>query len=228
MILGSHNTMSYLRPSHFWLRPFRFMAQCQSEDINTQFGKDVRMFDLRIAFRDGVPVFAHGLITYKELCVDTVLERLNCWSRAQVELGFPRLVVRVLLERGNDYVRFDDFCKRIDRTYTEIQFCGFRSKNWKHYGYWFIRDGAGVGCGDTGSIDLKGKNWQYTSRPCNGFEIKFIDKYSSDNCDKHEHCTGWWLDDIWPRMYAKLFNKRHREQYVDFDGFLLQDFVGKY
>ena len=228
MILGSHNTMSYLRPSQFWLRPFRFMAQCQSKHITSQFGEGARMFDLRVVFKKDVPYFAHGLITYEGESVDTVLETLNRWSRAEHELTGKRLVVRVILERGKDYVTFTDFCNRIDRTYTEIQFCGFRSKDWKFCGYWYIRDGSGVGIGDTGSVDLKGKDWSYTNKPCSGFEIKFKDKYSSDNCDKHEHCTGTWLDDWLPRLFARKFNKSMRERYTNYAGFLLQDFVGEY
>ena len=227
MILGSHNTMSYLRPQ-WWLRPFGFMAKCQSEHIMFQFQEGARMFDLRVVFKNGIPHFAHGLATYGGESIDTILDRLNCWSRAEHELTGKRLVVRVILERGKDYVTFTDFCNRIDRTYTEIQFCGFRSKDWKFCGYWYIRDGSGVGIGDTGSVDLKGKDWSYSSRPCSGFHIEFKDKYSSDNCDKHSHCTGFWFDDLWPRWFARKFNKKWREEFADYDGFLMQDFVGKY
>lgn len=212
MIIGSHNTMSYLRPQ-WWMRPFNFMTRCQSEHITSQYADGAQMFDLRIVFDHNVPYFACGRAIYKDESVDTVLDRLNDWSRTFHERTGKRLVVRVILERGKDYVTFTDFCNRIDRTYTEIQFCGFRSKNWEFCGYWYIRDGVGVGAGDTGSVELKGKDWSYSSKPTSGFHIDF----------KHKYAFG-----IWPRRFAQKYNKKYREECVDYGGFLLQDFVGKY
>ena len=39
MIIGSHNSWSYLPPKHWWMRPFAFMARCQSCDIQAQYEK---------------------------------------------------------------------------------------------------------------------------------------------------------------------------------------------
>ena len=66
MILGSHNTMSYLPPKHWWMKPFRFMAQCQRENYVEQYLDGARFFDLRVWFDDaGGIVFKHGLIKFK-------------------------------------------------------------------------------------------------------------------------------------------------------------------
>ena len=39
MILGSHNSWSYLPPKHWWMWPFHFMAKCQRVDIREQYEK---------------------------------------------------------------------------------------------------------------------------------------------------------------------------------------------
>ena len=68
MRLGSHNSMSYLRPSQWWLRPFAWIGRCQSQTIGEQFIVwGVRWFDLRLAFdKKGQPYFAHGIFSYKD------------------------------------------------------------------------------------------------------------------------------------------------------------------
>lgn len=172
MVIGSYNAMSYLRPRQFWLRPFGFLLKSQCRNINDQFGAGARAFDLRISFNRNKPVFVNGLATYNEDVYET-LEQINRWSRAQHQLNGNRLIVRVILDRGSDHVRFGDFCREIDNRYIEIQFCGFRSKDWKFHDYWYIRDRSGVGTGDTGSIELQGKDWYYSSKPCDGFELEY-------------------------------------------------------
>ena len=42
---GSHNTMTYLKPSKWYLYPFIFVAKCQSIDYKKQFNCGVRWFD---------------------------------------------------------------------------------------------------------------------------------------------------------------------------------------
>lgn len=60
-IIGSHNSMSYLRPANWWgwlLLPF---ARCQSKAVEGQIAAGARCFDLRISFdRNGLARFRHG------------------------------------------------------------------------------------------------------------------------------------------------------------------------
>lgn len=66
MILGSHNSWSYLPVRKWWMKPIAFMARCQSVDIKTQYEKyGVRCFDLRIREgRLGEHIVAHGPVEY--------------------------------------------------------------------------------------------------------------------------------------------------------------------
>lgn len=64
MKLGTHNSLSYLRPQ-WWMRPFAWMARCQSMTIEQQYEFGVRYFDIRMRLlNNGDWVGAHGLATY--------------------------------------------------------------------------------------------------------------------------------------------------------------------
>lgn len=55
IIKGSHNTMSYLPPRHWWMRPFRAIARCQSRTLLEQLDAGAEAVDLRVCFdRRGV------------------------------------------------------------------------------------------------------------------------------------------------------------------------------
>ena len=72
MILGSHNSWSYLPLTKWWMKPFAFMAKCQDYNIKQQYELcGVRCFDLRIKFnKDGNLVIAHGNAIYKYTRLD--------------------------------------------------------------------------------------------------------------------------------------------------------------
>lgn len=201
MKLASHNTMSYLKPQ-WWVRPFAFMARCQSKDIYEQYKAGARMFDLRVTFDDnGTPYFAHGLASYKDYDVDEILRWIRDISREYQKETGERIVVRVFNERNDNVDIFDEFCHEIyERFGRDIQFCGFHNKNCQYYV----------------NIPLD--------------DVEYIDKYASNNCQKHNNgnCTGRWYDDLCPWIYAWLHNKKNRRKFETTDGFLMQDFIGVY
>lgn len=211
MILGSHNTMSYLAPQ-WWMRPFAFMARCQDKDLQAQIDEGVTVFDLRITFskKDGHIHFAHGLASYEALRVTDVLEFLDAQSLDGYNSNGVYFYVRIINERNHHKREFIDFCRKIERKYTHLKFFGGNNK--KDWGMLYI-------FGD--------------SEPNN-----FIDKYSSCNHDKckvngmyelkHVNCTGTILDDWWPRYYAHKNNAKWFNKYKNQDCCLMQDFVGVY
>ena len=64
MILGSHNSWSYLPVKRWWMKPIAFMARCQNIDIRKQYEMGVRCFDLRIRYVKWKLQVAHGIIVY--------------------------------------------------------------------------------------------------------------------------------------------------------------------
>lgn len=65
-MIGSHNSMTYLPLSNWWIYPFNWIAKCQSKTIEQQFNLGIRLFDIRISYdkNDNV-IFKHGTASYK-------------------------------------------------------------------------------------------------------------------------------------------------------------------
>lgn len=185
MNIGSHNTMTYLKPKKWYLYPFQFIARCQSKTIEEQYALGARYFDLRIAFtKDGTPEFRHGLMAYKG----------NVYDALQFLNSKPGPIVRILLEVNSktDTVlnrsRFIDFCRYISKRYININFVGGNAKtDWSQV--------------------YKFDNYDYT----------YIDKYASGE-------TKIKLDDLWPWLYAKVYNSKSKKETKDVD-FMILDFI---
>lgn len=120
MKLGSHNTMTYLKPKKWYMYPFQFLARCQSKTIEEQYNLGARWFDLRIAFDKRCnPYFKHGLMNY-EGDVFAVLDYLSTKHDA---------VVRILLEK--DSPLYYNFCQHLEEIYPSMMLCGGdRKSDW--------------------------------------------------------------------------------------------------
>lgn len=97
MILGTHNSMSYLPVAQWWLRPFRAWGRCQRLDYFGQWDAGARYFDLRIKFdSDGRAHFGHGRISYScaERPEKVILKLLELAAQAKKDI-----YLRILLEQ---------------------------------------------------------------------------------------------------------------------------------
>ena len=132
MILGSHNSWTYLKPKKWWMKVIKFTAKCQKYDIKTQYERyGVRCFDLRIKFVDDEPVIAHGPVQYKydlnELVED--LKYLN--EKGDVYLRILH-EVRNKKEYTEDAVeQFKGFCEDLVVMFPKLKcWCGRNLYNW--------------------------------------------------------------------------------------------------
>lgn len=131
MILGSHNSWSYLPPKKWYMRPFRFIARCQDWDIKTQYEHGVRCFDLRVRYNKDVLEVAHGAVVFKINCA-TLLEDLR-WLNSKGDVW-----VRVLHEVRNkkqseqsNTEHFKNDCAAFEQLYPNIKFwCGRNLCDW--------------------------------------------------------------------------------------------------
>lgn len=188
MIIGSHNSWSYLKPSKWWMRTFAFMARCQDLDIRAQYGKcHVRCFDLRVRFKGNRLIVAHGRMEYA-IDEDELFEDLQ-WLNRQGGC-YVRVLHEVRDEKSHDassILSFGNFCAYLERMFTNIIFWGGRNLyDWK--------------------VD-----YQFEAEP------SCEERYSSV-------CAPRWLDDWWPRIYAKFHNKKILKEGTDKE-ILLMDFV---
>lgn len=128
-IIGTHNTMTYLRP-HKWYGWFMIpFARCQRKTIEQQWEAGARCFDLRIRFdKGGEPYFAHGLYecTHK-VSPSEVLDKISKLSFAFNQ----RVAVRLILEdpklQNHNVTYFRNFCEAAER-YERIRFFGGNRK----------------------------------------------------------------------------------------------------
>lgn len=127
LYLGTHNSMSYLKPKYWFMKPFNFIAKCQSKDIYFQL-LNCKVVDLRIACDNNMNwVFRHGLMEYKGENINNILDFINS--------QYKNKIVRILLERTSKKHKlletdlFKDFCSKIESTYTNIKFIGGNRKS---------------------------------------------------------------------------------------------------
>ena len=161
MVIGSHNSWSYLRPRKWWMRLIAFAARCQRVDIREQYLKyGVRCFDLRVRLDEfGRLVVAHGPVIYT-LTINKVFPDLD-WMN-----GKGDCYVRVLHEtrtksqyKEKSVKWFGYFCNAIQETYPNIQFwCGRNLYDWK-VDYQF--EGEEPTCEETYGSVVPGKKWLY-------------------------------------------------------------------
>lgn len=138
MMLGSHNSWSYLKPLKWWMYLIRFTAKCQSHSIRKQYLEDgVRCFDLRIKFVNDILRIAHGKIIYKYSLSD-LKEDLK-WLNDQGDVWI-RVLHEVRTEEEyttRNKLHFTGFCSQVIEDYPNIHWwCGRNLFNWQ-FDYFF-------------------------------------------------------------------------------------------
>lgn len=112
-IIGTHNSMTYLRPQKWYgwfMIPF---ARCQRKTIEQQWNDGARCFDLRIRFtKQGEPYFAHGLYecTHKAKPAH-VLEELYKLMLRDNEQAFVRLILEDPDKQNYNVYYFEQLCR---------------------------------------------------------------------------------------------------------------------
>ncbi|UKK52123.1 hypothetical protein L6472_05965 [Prevotella sp. E13-17] len=124
MIIGSHDSWTFLRPKRWWMRLFAFTARCQQLNIYDQYAAGARCFDLRVKFTNGVLKIAHGLIDY-EVSETEVMGDLYYLNM------HPDTYVRVIHEIRsytdcsiNEVRMFASWCAKIKDWFPNIYFFG--------------------------------------------------------------------------------------------------------
>lgn len=178
MILGSHNSWSYLPPRRWWMRPISFMAKCQRFDIRTQYEKyGVRCFDLRVRFnKHGLGIVCHGIVEYC-FTASKIYEDLawldakgDCYVRVMHEV---RTMKQYKARQRN---LFRHFCERLENEYRNIRFWGGRE------------------------LYCWGHDYRFGHLKPNVYEPTCDEQHASV-------CPPRLVDDWWPWFYAKTHNR---------------------
>ena len=132
MILGSHNSWSYLPPKTWYMKLFNFVSKCQDWDIKTQYEHGVRCFDLRIKYNGMTLQVVHGCTIYDISVADLLkdLEWLNTKGDVYVRVLHEVRKKSQYTERSVQY--FKDDCAAFEQLYPNIKFwCGRNLYNWE-------------------------------------------------------------------------------------------------
>ena len=126
MKLGSHNTMTYLRPKVFWQRLLPFVGRCQSVDYKVQHSLGAVGYDLRLFWDDdGKLEYRHGFLRFPADNIDEVLsyaESNNIIVRVLLEVrSYNKLLVSNIDGLRS---RFKAYCSNIEKKYPSILFFG--------------------------------------------------------------------------------------------------------
>lgn len=129
MIIGTHNSMTYNRPLHWWGRLAQPFSRCQGVGVNAQWRAGARCFDLRIRFdrQSAKPCFAHGLVRYRG-DVEGAIANIAKLSNDGKETAFVRLILEDLHGLHYNERLFTDFCDRMVRKHKRIMFFGGNRK----------------------------------------------------------------------------------------------------
>ena len=200
-MIGSHDSLTYLPVKQWYYKSFKWVAKCQSKTINEQYyNYGVRLFDFRVRFDKNLePIIAHGPIEFKGKH-EIYLEFLNLCA----ELGCENVYVRLILESNKPMknqeqqeLLFQEYCEYCIHKYPNLTFFGGNRKyDWKVI-------------------------YEFNTQ-----EPELNDLYSSTTNIFGGKKDSWTakLDDFWPWLYAKLYNKKNYARY-DGTGVLFLDFV---
>lgn len=189
MKLGSHNTMTYLRPKVFWQCLLPFVGRCQSVDYKVQHLLGADGYDLRLFWDDdGKLEYRHGFLRFPADNIDEVL------SYAESN----NIIVRVLLEvRSYNKVlignidelrsRFKAYCSEIEEKYPSILFFGGQESGSGEKLYTFKSD--------TGDLAIEELHSSVTSL------FKSNNKFLR------------MIDDLFPIIYSLIKNEKNIRAY---------------
>lgn len=131
MIIGTHNSMTYLRPKQWWGYLFIPFWRCQKRTIQEQWDAGVRCFDLRVTFEEyGKPVFAHGIVRLKGDVYQAIAEIAGL-ARQKDKRVCIRLVCECLSADDDVAALFNTLCFRIEKLTNLVPFEGRRKSDWK-------------------------------------------------------------------------------------------------
>ena len=142
MILGSHNSWSFLPPRKWWQKALAFTARCQRLNIQQQYEAGVRCFDLRLRRINGDWHVVHNSFDYANFDApyfDPPFTGPDVWKDL-LWLDFKAdCLVRVVhdVRREKDYKEEDvrefmSVCHAIQRDFKHIKFwCGRNLYNWQ-------------------------------------------------------------------------------------------------
>lgn len=198
-MIGSHNTMTYLKPKSWWMRPLIWMGRCQDKTYQEQYKSGVKAFDVRVFWDDeGELEFRHGMFAFSGEGFSDFLK--FCQQKDIIvrllfeERKFPAYL-RKRSEKLALFERFINLCEWVEETYPYLKLTCCKNT-------------------ETGQVLYEPKTK----------ELKQYHFYSSQTSLWEKFPR---FDDLWPRLYSMIRNKKHLRttQILDSNSITWLDFV---
>lgn len=134
MLLGSHNSWSYISPTKWWMKLFSFTVRCQNKTIKEQYEKyGVRCFDLRLRYFNGDAYIVHNEAIYGKFWGDK--GDILYWLNAKKDVVI-RVLHDVRLKKNYTIENIESFkkdCRKLEEVFPDIKFwCGKNLYNWEN------------------------------------------------------------------------------------------------
>ena len=185
MLIGSNNSLTYLRPSSWWSKIFKWFGRCQSSTYIEQYEYcGVRLFDLKLYADEHCHIIIkNGKYKYSIFSLFEILNYLNKKGDATVNISFDASLDDVTSDVEYDRIedKFLHMCKIIETVYPNIQFLGGRRTYDKKVMYLFENERVN---GIPIIINKSYNSWIYKAFPVligikNRRNIK---KYEKEDC----------------------------------------------
>ena len=130
MLIGSNNSLTYLRPSSWWSKILRMFNKCQSANFQEQYDYcGVRLFDLRLYADKHCHIIAkHGNTKYPIFSLYEVLSYLDKKEDVTVRLTFEATEWDVSADMDYETIekKFIHTCNVLETIYPNIKYFGGR------------------------------------------------------------------------------------------------------
>lgn len=137
VIVGSHNSMSYLPPKNLWGKITKPWGKCQSLNLYEQWKEGVRMFDIRVRMIGKTWHLVHNKVDYGKLDITELTKVLNDISDEEPNIITIRLGLDVRKTPKDDkeytekFVALAKLINQMTITNCIIDDC-ITFWNWKH------------------------------------------------------------------------------------------------
>ena len=188
MLIGSNNSLTYLEPSSWWLKLFRWLGRCQEvsyDDQYTYYG--IRFFDFRVTIDDSGHIAAKNKkFTYPLNSIYEILDYFNKREDVTVlitlDISFNEHVSNYNTSSLEN--KFIEFCNILERIYEHVNFCGGYRKFDKKVLYEFN--------GDMPCI-VRPSNWSFFYRFARKWCPFMVKRFNRMYIEKFKHKKGYLL-----------------------------------
>lgn len=127
MQIGSNNSLTYLEPSSWWLKIFRWLGKHQEIPYDEQYKfYGIRLFDFRLYVdKTGHIVAKNNKYIYPINNIYMMLDYFNKMEDVTINISLDvSLEEHMLNDAPSIEAKFIEFCNFLERVYNHINFCG--------------------------------------------------------------------------------------------------------